>query len=115
MGVDDVAGTDGPEPSNWELMRGINDLKRTMENVSTTYLPNTLFASEKKALTDRDDSMGREIGQLRTQITELQKTGSDNEQKLEEQRSRNRLMVYGLIAAPVITVIANWVLGGGLH
>ena len=104
----------GSEPTGWELMRGIARIEQAMRDNASTYLPITLFISEKKQITDRLDNLGREVGGLRSSQHESAKQSNANEQRLDDQRGRNRLMLYGLIAAPLISGVIVWIIGGGL-
>lgn len=105
----------GPEPSGWELMRGIREIKEVLKDNASTYLSINLFVSEKKGLTDKDEALGLELAALRAEVARNRTVSDNNAQRLEEQKSRNRLTIYGLIAAPLVTLLANWILSGGLH
>lgn len=104
----------GPEPTGWELMRGIARIEQAVKDNASTYLPIALFVSEKKQLTDRADNLGSEIASLRSALGDASKQSAANEQRLDDQRGRNRLMLYGLVAAPVVSGVIVWIINGGL-
>lgn len=95
-------------------MRGIARIEQAVRDNARTYLTLDVFESEKRAATAAREAQGREIADLRGELTIARTTNDTNEQKLEAQRGRNRLFIYGLIAAPIVTVIANYILQGGL-
>ena len=104
----------GPEPTGWELMRGIARIEQAVKDSSSTYLPIALFVSEKKQLTDREDTLGGEIAIIRADLNTANDRSLTNEQRLNDQRGRNRLMVYGLVGGPIITGVIFWITNGGL-
>lgn len=104
----------GPEPTGWELMRGIARIEQAVKDNASTYLPIALFVSEKKQLTDNAGHLGLEITVLRAAVTDAARQSAANEQRLDDQRGRNRLMLYGLVAAPLVSGVIVWIIGGGL-
>ena len=104
----------GPEPTGWELMRGIARIEQAVKDNASTYLPIALFVSEKKQLTDRADGLGGEIAFLRSELSKTKDQSAASEQRLDDQRGRNRLMLYGLVATPIVTGVIFWVINGGL-
>lgn len=107
-------GDVGPEPTGWELSRGIARIEQTLREQNSAYLPSALWLSEKAGLVTATTNQGGEIAVLRTDLSETKRVADESASKLEEQRSRNRLFVYGIIAAPLLTILVTWVLGGGL-
>ena len=109
-----MAEEQGPEPTGWELMRGIARIEQAVKDSASTYLPIQLFISEKKQLTDREDSLGKEIATIRGDLKTANDRSLVNEQRLDDQRGRNRLFLYGLVGGPVITGVLIWIINGGL-
>lgn len=109
-----MAAEQGPEPTGWELMRGIARIEQAVKDNASTYLPIALFVSEKKQLTDRADNLGKEIAVLRADLGEATKQGAANEQRQDDQRGRNRLFLYGLVGGPIVTGVIVWIVNGGL-
>lgn len=95
-------------------MRGIARIEQAVKDNASTYLPIALFVSEKKQLTDRADTLGGEIAILRTALTTANDRLIVNEQRLDDQRGRNRLFLYGLVGGPVVTGVIFWIVNGGL-
>lgn len=59
----------GPEPSNWELMRAISELKQTLRDQSSKSVPVTTYELNQKytadAITGLTKSLAEEVGQRR--------------------------------------------------
>jgi hypothetical protein len=104
---------EGKEPGNWELYRGIERVEAAVHEISKNAVSAAVFAVEKQALSTRIDTNGKEIAELRA--SELaNKTALENYAKEQEaQRGRNRLLVYGIVATPIIALLINFAFAGG--
>ena len=101
-------------PNNWELSRGISDIKLTLSLITAGMLTQAMFAIEKAALIKADEDHSREISDNRAAISRLKDAAVLTETRAEEQRQRNRMFVYGLILTPIVTAIAAWLISNGI-
>lgn len=102
-------------PNNWELSRGISDIKLALTVITSGMLTQSMFAVEKAALTKADEDHGKEIGENRAEIGKLKEAKTLADTRAEEQRQRNRLFVYGLIFTPIVTAIVTWFAANGIR
>lgn len=104
----------GKEPGGWELYRGIERIEAAVSKVAQNSMTSQVFAIEKAAILAKVDAQGKEIGDLRTQAITDRQTIDANAKAAEDQRNRNRLFIYGIIAGPIAAAIVTFVASGGL-
>lgn len=101
-------------PGNWELYRGIERIEKTLQTVISGTVTMQVFAVEKAALVAADAAHDKQIAHLRAELL-LDKAAIEAASKAQEdQQSRNRLFVYGLIGSPVVVIAVTFIMNGGL-
>ncbi|MGV8912250.1 MAG: hypothetical protein ACOH14_06480 [Rhodoglobus sp.] len=103
------------EPGNWELYRGIERIEKNLNAFMSGTVTTQVFAVEKAALVAADAAQAKEIAELRAARV-LDKAAIDAAAKAqEEQKSRNRLFLYGLIGSPIAVLVVTFIINGGLR
>lgn len=103
----------GKEPGNWELYRGIERVEKTLHDMATAYVPSAVYAAEKTALESKIAVLDKQDAERKAENLALEKKIDDYSKEQEAQKGRNRLFVYGIVAAPVIAIAVGWVANGG--
>lgn len=109
-----MADDETKSPSNWELYRGIERVEIAVQSLTQGSVSSQVFAIEKAALNGRIDGLNERVVELTAQDLVNKRAIADANKAEEEQRNRNRLFVYGIIAAPIVGVIVSFIASGGL-
>ncbi len=104
----------GPEPTGWELLRGLNRIEERLTGMASSFVSQVAFEGEKSRVQDRFDGQGREIAELKKDRDEAATKAAAAEQRADEQRTRNRWQLIGLISSPFATAIVLFIVQGGL-
>lgn len=92
-----MAGDEGPEPTGWELMRGLNEVKDLLRTQAAKYVDVGVYRADTKGNDERHDrAEGR--------ITELEKSLQDAD-KLKRAQA---LTIALAITVPIITLVGNY-------
>lgn len=94
----------GPEPTGWELLRAIRDLKTELGKVGDKVVPLGVYAADQKANDDRHV-------RSEERITAQEK----NAVEADKLKRSQRLTISLAFATPVIAALVGWVTGGGLR
>lgn len=86
----------GPEPTPWELMRGLQRIEASVEKLGGKVVSTDLYLADKS----------RSDARLRTL--------EEQTQEAEKLRRQQRLTITLAIASPVLVIAAQFVLRGGL-
>lgn len=105
----------GPEPTGWELSRGIDRIEATLREQNNNYLQTQVWLSEKAQLNAKAEAQGAEIAALRADARATADKADITAQRIEDQKGRNKLMIYGIIASPIVAGVILWVINGGLQ
>ncbi|WP_022886351.1 hypothetical protein [Glaciibacter superstes] len=98
----------GPEPTPWELMRGLKRVEDAVGAIGGKVVSVELYAADKA----RTDSRLRDIEQG---LKEAAQASRAEENRSEDQKARNRWLLIGLIASPFVSAIAIFIIQGGLQ
>lgn len=105
----------GKEPGGWELYRGIERIGKQLDTIAAGTLSASVWAVEKAALEGRLTGIAETVAKTETaRIADREELDTYRKEQ-EDQRNKNRLFVYGLIATPVIGGIVLFLLSGGLN
>lgn len=88
MGGNDL----GPEPTGWELMRGLDEVKKSIEKIGERVVPLELYNADKQGNAERHQ-------RAEARLTELEK-GNVETDKLRRQQ---RLTISLAILAPILS------------
>lgn len=112
----------GPEPTGWELMRAITEVKETLKTLGQNYVPSGTYQSDQKYTADtlkelataiKDEQTARAISdKANFDSIELLKTSiQDNKESIDKQRKQFWLTVAGgallLVIGIFVTPIAR--------
>lgn len=70
----------GPEPSNWELMRGISELKQSLRDHASSYVPTATYDINQKNITTALATLAKALGD---EATERKLAASTNAAAIE--------------------------------
>lgn len=89
--------SDGPEPTNWELMRRLDKLDANIERMGAGFVTVGVYAADKKG-NDERHVRGED------RLTDLEK----NMQDADKLRRQQRLTVTLAFAIPIVTFVGNY-------
>lgn len=92
-----TADNQGPEPTGWELMRGLDSLKVSVDRLGGQVLPIGVYNADKTGVDDR-------FKRAEARLAELEKNATEG----EKLRRSNRLAISLAIASPIITFIIGY-------
>lgn len=78
--VTDGGSEMGPEPSNWELMRGITELKQTLRDQASSYVPTATYDINQKNITEALATLAKALAD---EATERKLAASTNANAIE--------------------------------
>lgn len=93
----------GPEPTTWEVMRGLDLLRAEVEKIGSRVVSIDVYNVDKIAHSDR-------TGRAESRIRDLEQNAVESE-KLKRQQ---RLTISLAVASPFIGAAAVWLMAGGL-
>jgi hypothetical protein len=105
----------GPEPTGWELMRSITQLRHTVEGYASGTVSTGTLDLVQRSWDEKFSGQGREIGDLRIQLRDAKAEAAAATKTAEDQRSKNRQFWIGIVASPFIGAIATFIIVGGLR
>jgi hypothetical protein len=104
MGVDDVA--DGPEPTGWELMRGLNEIKGILAGLGQNYVPSGTYQANQESTSNTLKQLAESVAAERLErqvavkavvdaVDLLETSIQANKDAVEKQRKQFWLTVAG--------------------
>lgn len=103
----------GPEPTGWELMRRLDDVKASIDSLGGKVVTQAAYDSDKKALEDRMKDMRDEIDGFHTKSAERDKAEAAQRAEADRMRKTATLSIALAIAGPIITAIVGILLARG--
>lgn len=110
----------GPEPSNWELMRGITELKQALRDQTSTHVPTATYEINQKNIAEALAALTKALADERTErklattanasaIELLKKNIQDGKDVREKDRKQfwtsisigGLLLVAGIFVTPI--------------
>lgn len=102
----------GPEPTGWELMRGIKDLRDELRGVGARVVSTDVYLADKTASNERMarvEARQRDaeaaLAEERKERLADQENAKRNETESARTRGTMRLTIALAIAAPIISII----------
>ena len=99
MGV----GEAGPEPTGWELMRGLELVRGEISQIGGRVVSAEVYNADKLAAGDRMLRAEARLRDLETNAVEGEKL-----------KRSQRLTISLAIASPVVAAVIGWITSGGL-
>lgn len=107
-----------PEPTGWELMRALRDLRTSVDKMTAGMVSQALFAAHQQAQKETDDRQNARIRDLETEADERDK---ETRRMAEEQRKTRAqlltsigLAAFGVVGS-IISAIVAWSVTQGLQ
>ena len=97
----------GPEPTPWELMRGLNRLTDAIHQLGAKVVSVDLYTADQNRINTR-------LRDLETGISDAKTAEVAADNRADDQRSRIRWILIGLVASPFMAAIAIFIIQGGL-
>lgn len=94
-----ASGDEGPEPTGWELMRGLVEVKAAVKDLGSGFVPLGVYAADAKGNDDRHE-------RAESRLAELEK----NAQEADKLKRNQRLTISLAFAVPIVTFVANYIL-----
>ena len=104
----------GPEPTGWELMRGLKRVEDAIHESYGNFVSVALFSAAQVREDERHTATVDHMADVRKDVELVKRDALATERRLEEQRTRNRQFVIALIATPVVGAVIVWLLNGGI-
>jgi hypothetical protein len=90
-------GEQGPEPTNWELMRRLDKVDESIGKLGTDFLSTAVYSADKRGNDDRHT-------RAESRLTELEK----NAQDADKLKRSQRLTITLAFAVPIVTFVGNY-------
>lgn len=97
----------GPEPTPWELMRGLSRVEDAVHKLGGKVVSVDLYAADQ-------DRVNSRLRDLETGIRDAKNAELAAVNRAEDQKSRNRWTLIGLVASPFAAAVAFFIIQGGL-
>ncbi|MDJ0337480.1 hypothetical protein [Cryobacterium sp. PH31-O1] len=97
----------GPEPTPWELMRGLSRVEDAVHQLGGKVVNIDLYAADQARVNTR-------LRDLETGIRDAKTAEVAADNRADDQKARNRWTLIGLFASPFIAAIAIFITQGGL-
>ena len=94
---------EGPEPSNWELMRGLDRLEKTVDRLGGKVVSTEVYVADKQAADARATRGESRIRDLENQA-----------QDAEKLKRTQRTTIILAICSPLLAGMGAFVIAGGL-
>jgi hypothetical protein len=104
----------GKEPGNWELYRGIERVEQTLKEISANSLSAAVFAIEKAGIQGQIASLAEHQVAQDAQAKADRESNAKYQQAQEDQKNKNRLLMYGMFGGPIVAIVVTFVATGGL-
>ena len=108
----------GPEPTGWELMRGLRRIEESLSSLGQKVVPLDLYMRDREHTQQEMKSMAGKVAHLEQSMDaerdQRAKEEADRRKASDEQASRNRLFWLGIGLGPIVGAVVAWVVGGGL-
>jgi len=88
---------DGPEPTGWELMRGLTEVKQAVKDLGSGFVTVKEYAADTKGNDERHE-------RAEARLADLERNAQDAD-KLKRQQ---RLTITIAFAVPIVTFVANY-------
>jgi hypothetical protein len=92
-----MAADQGPEPTGWELMRGLTEVKEAIKELGADVLPISVYNEAQRGNTQRHERAEARIKDLEQNATESEKL-----------RRSTRLAISLAIASPIVTLLVGY-------
>ena len=93
-----------PEPSGWELMRAIRELRASVDKVAAGMITQSLFAAFQQAQRETDDRQDARLKQLEADRAEEQRSRVQQEAERRKERAQQWFAVVMAIVTGVVSL-----------
>jgi len=97
----------GPEPTPWELMRGLSRVEEAIHQLGGKVVSLDLYTADQVRVSSR-------LRDLETGIREAKAAETAADNRADDQRARNRWLIIGMVAGPFVSTIVVFIVQGGL-
>lgn len=107
--------TQGPEPTGWELMRGLDAVREEVRALGGKVVSQAAYDSDKKGIDVRFKRLEDEVDSFHTKSSERDKAEAAQRQENDRFRKNMNLSLTLAVASPIIaTIIAFLFRSGGV-
>lgn len=103
----------GPEPTGWELMRGLDSLREEVRAIGGKVVSQAAYDSDKVGMNERFRRIEDEIDGFHTKSAERDRAEQAQRAEADRMRKTMTLSVALAIAGPIITAIVGILLSRG--
>ncbi|MBF4602846.1 hypothetical protein [Curtobacterium sp. VKM Ac-2884] len=103
----------GPEPTGWELMRGLDSLREEIRAIGGKVVTQDTYQADRRALDARMKDMRDEIDGFHTKSAERDKAEASQRAESDRMRKTATLSIALAVAGPIITAIVGILLARG--
>lgn len=108
-----MADAQGPEPTGWELMRGLERVQQSIDSLGGKVVTQAAYDSDKVGMNERFRRIEDEIDGFHTKSAERDKAEAAQRAEADRMRKTMTLSVALAIAGPIITAIVGILLARG--
>lgn len=98
----------GPEPTGWELMRGLEGLRDEVRNIGGKVVTQAAYDSDKRAMEDRLKAMRDEIDGFHTKSSDRDRAEAAQRSENDRFRKNMNLSIALAVASPIIAAVVSF-------
>ena len=102
----------GPEPTGWELMRGLRDLKDEISKIGGRVVPLEVYNADKQGIADRFTRLESRQRDSETAAAEEKQSAEAARRETEKMKRQNQFVIAMAVGSAVLSVIGGLVLKG---
>lgn len=102
----------GPEPTGWELLRGLNSLREEVSKVGGRVVSMEVYTADKRGVDERFGRAEERIRELETERAAAVKDRDAAAVASEKQRRQNQFAIALAVVGPILGFILTRLTGG---
>lgn len=98
----------GPEPTGWELMRGLERVQQSIDSLGGKVVTQAAYDSDKRAMEERMKVMRDEIDDFHTKSSDRDRAEAAQREENTRFRKNMNLSIALAVASPIIAAVVGF-------
>lgn len=103
-------GGDGPEPTGWELMRGLEDVRRSVEKVGERVVSTDVYNANNTATAERFERIEARVRDREIAAAAAVTAAEDARKENDKIRRQNQFVVSMAVVSMVLSIVGGLIL-----
>lgn len=104
----------GPEPTGWELMRGLDGVRKEIEKIGSRVVPLDVYAADRKGADERFQRAEARLRDVEVEKAESKRQQEANAAEAEKLRRQQRFAIALALVSPLLALVIDAIRTGGL-